>query len=64
MAKISVTKAIMASAIIIRYFRLKRSAHTPANGDNKKVGMNPQIINNVIIIPDFVVSVTYHIIAY
>jgi hypothetical protein len=64
MAKIKVDTAISESDSMINAFRLNRSAHTPANGDKKKVGKNPQIIAIVIITPDWVFIVIYHIMAY
>ncbi|MPN06485.1 hypothetical protein SDC9_153741 [bioreactor metagenome] len=63
-AKISVDIAIKESDNIISIFRLYRSAHTPANGERKKVGTNPQIIDMAIITPDCVCNVIYHVIAY
>lgn len=64
MARISVARAIAESDRIIKIFLLYRSAHTPAKGDNKKVGTNPQRIPIVIMIPDWVVKVIYHMMAY
>jgi hypothetical protein len=40
------------------------SAHTPAKGERKKEGKNPHIMDTVIINPDCVSKVIYHIIAY
>jgi len=64
MASIRVAIAIKESAIIINSFLLYLSAHTPAKGERKKAGRKPQIIDMVIIKPDFVSRVICHIIAY
>ncbi|MNR32311.1 hypothetical protein D3C85_1498860 [compost metagenome] len=48
----------------ISSLRLYRSAHTPAKGDSRNVGTNPQIIEIVIIRPDWVFRVIYQRIAY
>ncbi len=47
-----VKNAIVKSEIIISIFLLYLSAQTPAKGDIKKLGINPDIIEIVIIIPD------------
>ncbi|MNJ03102.1 hypothetical protein D3C73_1632940 [compost metagenome] len=61
---IRVDSAIILSDRIINSLRLYRSAQTPANGDSRKVGTKPHTIEMVIMIPDWVVSVICHIIAY
>ncbi len=63
-ARASVMSAIRPSESTMRRLRSWRSAHTPANGDSSSVGRNPQMMNRVIIVPERVSSVTYHISAY
>jgi hypothetical protein len=48
----------------MRYFRLNLSAQTPANGDIKNLGRNPATVKMAIIIPDCVVRVICHTMAY
>ena len=60
----NVTVAIIESDNMICLFLLYRSAQTPANGERKKVGRKPHMIATVIMEPDFVFSVMYHMIAY
>jgi len=50
--------------MIMSFLRSILSAQTPAKGVRRNVGRNPQMMNTVIIIPDFVASVTCHIRAY
>jgi hypothetical protein len=54
----------MESDSITSFFRSNLSAHTPANGEIRNVGTNPHIIEMVIIIPDLVFNVMYHVMAY
>jgi hypothetical protein len=63
-ATTSVELAIRESAATISIFRLNRSAHTPAKGETNNEGRNPQMIDRVSIIPDFVSNVIYQEIAY
>ena len=49
---------------IISILRLYRSAQTPAKGDRKRFGRKLTIIEIVIIVPDAVDNVIYHVIAY
>jgi hypothetical protein len=63
MAKTRVEKAIKESERTIINFLLYLSAHTPLNGERKKVGKKPQIMDIVIITPDLVSKVIYHIMA-
>ena len=64
MAMTKVVKAIILSDSIMSHFRLNLSAQTPANGAKKKVGKKPQMMDIVIINPDCVFSVMYHMMAY
>jgi hypothetical protein len=64
MATTRVDKAIKESESITSFFLSNLSAHTPAKGEIRKVGTNPQIIEIVIIMPDLVSNVMYHVIAY
>ena len=63
-ANMSVEMAIIESAKIMSIFRLYRSAQTPANGERKKAGRKPHTMEIVIMTPDSVVKVIYHIMAY
>ena len=54
----------MPSESTISRLRSCLSAQTPAKGDSSSVGRNPQMMNRVIIVPERVSSVTYHISAY
>jgi hypothetical protein len=63
-ARTSVDMAIKESEIMIRCFLLNLSAHTPAKGDRKNVGKKPHIMAMVIIMPDWVFIVIYHVMAY
>lgn len=56
--------AIAVSDIIISFFLLKRSAHTPAKKDIKNAGSMLHIIEIVIIAPDCVCSNIYQLMAY
>ena len=64
MIKASVDSAVRVSDKTMSIFLLYLSAQTPANGDIKRVGKKPHIMDKVIIIPDWVFSVIYHVIAY
>jgi hypothetical protein len=55
--------AMIASDIFTRYFRLYRSAHTPANGEINTMGSMEAQEKSAIKPPDFIVSVTCQVIA-
>src|SRR3989304_2335560 len=64
MPRISVLIAVRLSAAMIKNLRGYRSAHTPAKSEMMICGRKPARVEMVSIAPEWVVSVTYQMIAY
>jgi hypothetical protein len=62
--RIRVKKAMRTSPAMMSSLREYLSAQTPAKRDMAICGKKPQIVEMVIMMPDWVVSVMYQMIAY